>query len=242
MKRMGIAAASIAVGALFLAAALAAPLLTPSGSGNNVGPHAYKVNIIGRPNEWRGDETSAGKVIFIGIQTVEPGANICEEESGVVDDTVPTPSAEVVPRQRIHFVPGETFEVLDRDATDGSASIQIPPTTGVGGYDVYVRILGGSNKNFHGCLDADAFAYDAERALYYFAGHLDANRKNGVPEKVLVNDLFDVWYCLDFDAAGNCISSDEISVFDAAFSDYFWNIQNDGLRLLQVIFVAVVAV
>ena len=117
-------------------------------------------------------------------------------------------------------------------------SIAIPETSGTGGYDVYVRILGKPG----GCLDADGYAeYDAENYgvidSWYFSGHLDANRKTGVPGKVSVNDMFDVWVCVEVDTeTGDCIDFDEISVFDDMFAGYFWQIQNQGLRNMQLIF------
>jgi hypothetical protein len=54
-----------------------------------------------------------------------------------------------------------------------------------------------------------------------YIGHLDANRKPGQPEKVNVKSLF-------YD--GN------VAYFDDVWSDYFWVLQNNGLRNMQLIF------
>jgi hypothetical protein len=49
-----------------------------------------------------------------------------------------------------------------------------------------------------------------------------------------VNDLFDVYFC-EVDEFGNCIdgTTAELSVFNNVFEDYFWNILNDGTRIVQ---------
>lgn len=221
--------------ALVVCAALAAtalPLVT-AGPDTNVGRHAFKVNIIGRPNAWSGsDSGSESNTVFISLKT-NAGSVQCEASSGVVDDGVGADTTSAVPsgRETIYFSAGP-FDVLDRDATDGSARIQMPAN--VAGYDIYVRVLGKPG----GCLDADAYAWDADGALYYYAGHLDANRKTGAPEKVRVNELF--YVNVDLNADGDATDAGEhISVFDGMFEDYFWQIENSGLRNMQLIFYAV---
>ena len=194
-----------------------------AGSSNNVGKHAYKINIIGRPNTWQGvsDSGSNSKTIFISL-FVEEGLVTCEATSGSYTTGYETTNPE--PGQRIYFYTNtaNTFSVEDRDATDGKAVVSIPQTPN--GYNVYVRVLGGSNKNFPGCLDADAYQYLSTVEgvdYYYYIGHLDANRKLGTPEKVNVRELF---------------YNNGVSYFDNVWSDYFWVLQNNGLRNMQLIF------
>src|SRR5438093_1594247 len=134
MKKIAVGVlAALFVGVLALAAlayagvATIPGIQTSKGSDNNVGRHAYKVNIIGRPNNWNGDDTgSNGKVLFIGLKTNAQEVT-CELGSGVGDDT-------------------------------GQTSDQVPDTV--------------------------------------------------------------------------------VSVFDASFKEYFWQISNNGLRNMQLIFVA----
>lgn len=238
-KRKVVRALAVVTALAFLAGA-ALPAI--AGSENNVGRHAYKFNIIGRPNDWNGDDSNANtKTIFIGLNSYEGEGTICEEESGVTDDVAGENvfTVEPVANERLYFT-GTTdgsFYVIDRDATDGSARIAIPETSGTGGYDVWLRILGKPG----GCLDADGFAEadldeDGVTDHWFFSGHLDANRKSGVPGKVSVNDMFDVWVCVAVDIDGVCTDYDEISVFDDMFTDYFWNLNNQGLRNMQMIF------
>ncbi|MFQ5970624.1 MAG: hypothetical protein ACE5J2_09060 [Nitrososphaerales archaeon] len=187
------------------------------GSANNVGKHEYKINVIGRPNEWSGkDYNTNSKVLFIGIKTYKDHVE-CEDESGVylVSEFVEAPE----PGQRIYFYEGDKFGLEDRDASDGKAVVTIPYSED--GYDIAVRILGGSNKNFPACLDADAYQY-TDTDLYYYIGHLDANRKPGQPEKVNVKSLF--------------YGNGNEAYYSDYYEDYFWTIQNNGLRNMQVIF------
>lgn len=219
---------SVAAVALSLVAVM---LLTPasalSSNGAGIGSHAYMVNIIGRPNDYSGSgDDSGGRSVFVGLKT-SAGEVSCEDSSAYSDegdDGLP----DLVPsgRQKIGFVAGD-FKVLDRDATDGLATISIPADTA--GYDVYVRVLGKPG----GCLDADGFVLNSTGS-YFLTGHIDANRKTGTPQKVLINDIFTV----QLDTDGDGVADTTASVFDSQFVDYFWTIQNNGLRLMQVILVA----
>ena len=227
--------AALVVGVLALAALAYAGVATipgietNAGSDHNVGRHAYKVNIIGRPNNWNGDDTgSNGKVLFIGLKTNAQEVT-CELGSGVGDDTGQTTDQVPAGHQTIYFTgtTDGTFDILDRDATDGSARIAIPAN--VAGYDIYIRVLGKPG----GCLDANAFAVNST-GTFFFAGHLDANRRSGTPEKIRVDALFFV----HVDTNGDGIPDTVVSVFDASFKEYFWQIANNGLRNMQLIFVA----
>jgi hypothetical protein len=223
---VGAAAVGVALSMLMIAVGVPTGL---AASDNSVGPHAYKVNIIGRPNDWQGSNDASGNVVWIGLKTNAESAT-CEDGSSF-SDAGDDGLADLLPagRQQIGFV-GTTdgsFDVLDKDATDGRATIAIPANTG--GYDTYIRVLGKPG----GCLDADGYVLNSTGS-YFLTGHIDANRKTGTPQKVLINDIFMVW----LDTDGDGVADTEVSVFDSQFADYFWNIENNGLRLMQLIFVA----
>ena len=207
--------------AIFTLSVILAALPVMGGSNNNVGAHAYKINIIGRmKGTWSGDDNGLGsKVIFISLKTERLA--VCEETSGVTVAPAPYDMATLpAGGQKIYFYLGGAFDVIDRDATDGDGAMVSIPAAPYG-YDIYVRILGGSNKNFLGCLDADAFFYNHTADSWYYIGHLDANRKPGTPTKVDVRSLF---------------YHDNIPYFDVHYQDYFWYVTNNGLRLMQLIF------
>jgi hypothetical protein len=237
---------SATIVAAFLAVSIA-PSFAMASSDAGVGKHAYKFNVIGHPGVWNGDDSNANtKTLFMSLDSVEGDSSICEDSGVTVIDDQPGTNVETTEPtagQRLRFT-GTTdgsFYVIDRDLTDGSGHIAIPATSGTGGYDVYVRVLGKPG----GCLDADGyteFDSDGDGVIdqWLFSGHLDANRKTGVPGKTLINDMFDVWVCVAWSDDGlTCLDYDEVSVFSDMFEGYFWQIQNDGLRNMQLIFVEV---
>lgn len=154
--------------------------------------------------------------------------------------------------------------IVDRDATDGEARILIPSTVGdnpmydadacdlctdlngqekrfcedkycsqtqdVIAVNVYVRVRGKPNT----CMNINAFAYDAHQNLYFWSGRIELARKRGKGSWLNVDDIFQVNWC-ETDEMGGCIgNSNELSVFHDVFANYFWNILNDGTRLVQV--------
>ena len=154
--------------------------------------------------------------------------------------------------------------IVDRDATDGEARILIPSTVGdnpmydqdaceacaelngkekrfcedkycsqtqdVIAVDVYVRVRGKPNT----CMNINGFAYDAYQNLYFWSGRVELARKRGKGSWLNVDDIFQVNWC-EADGMGGCIgNSNELSVFHDVFANYFWDILNDGTRLVQV--------
>jgi hypothetical protein len=222
--------AAVAV-VLALVAVGTLPLINAAGSDNNVGRHAYKINIIGRPNDWKGSDTNGdSKTLFIGLKTNAQDVT-CEDASGYSDAGDGTITDAVPANHQTIYFTGTTdgsFSVLDRDATDGSARIAIPAD--LDGYDVYIRVLGKPG----GCLDANGYAKDTNDTgtYYYYTGHIDANRKTGAPQKTQIDEIFYVW----IDTDGDGVLDTRTSVFDAMFDDYFWQVSNNGLRNMQLIF------
>ena len=215
--------------ALILAAAPA--MAQPDPDLKLSGKH-YQFNIIGHPKGISGDDSS-GRAVMIPLKNATgPNQIVCESpEVVVLDDEVPT-TDKVPAGARIYFEPGATFEIIDRDATDGSATIQVPVEGDQITFDIYLRVLGKP----HTCMDISAFAYDLNQDLYFWAGSVTLNRKTGKATWVKVNYLFDVFWC-DVDPDTNlCIAgtTDEYSVFNDVFESYFWSIQNNGTRLVQV--------
>ena len=201
----------------------------------------YQFNIIGHPKGISGDD-SGGRSIMVPLKNAGSGGvatlTCADSEIQWKDDLGPTASTSVPAGARIHFEYGDTFAILDRDATDGDAWIQVPfydPTTDENQFDIYLRVLGKPNT----CMSIDAFAYDADsgsNGIYFWAGSVTVNRRTGKSTWVKVNYLFDVWFCEIDPATNQCVSgtSAEYSVFNDIFEDYFWNIVNNGTRIVQV--------
>jgi hypothetical protein len=154
--------------------------------------------------------------------------------------------------------------IVDRDATDGEARILIPSTVGdnpmydaaaceaCGGLNgqearfcedkycsqtqdviavnVYVRVRGKPNT----CMNINAFAYDAYQQLYFWSGRIELARKRGKGTWVTVDDIFNVHWCDTFNTTCGENDISQLSVFHDVFENYFWDILNDGTRLVQV--------
>jgi len=211
------------------------------------GPH-WGFNIIGHPNNKFSGDNSNGRTIMVPLKTVPGPSSLACEADGVVivDDQAPTYSTSAPNTARIYFEVCEsctTFEIADRDALDGRAKVLVPASAlqadGTIKFDIYLRVLGKPNT----CMEIGAYAYDADQALYFWAGTAFISRKTGKSVFVKANELFSVWYCqkdvTDLDADGNteeCVAGTEVelSVFNDVFEEYFWNILNDGTRLVQV--------
>jgi len=234
MKRLILPVVALVVFALGCGVAFAGNLNT---GGTLKGKH-YTMNIIGHKNVWNGNDAN-GSTIFIPLHTTNNStAFTCEEvdsnhQVNFIDDTYPTfTNVEPTNGVRIGFKAGSSFEIIDRDATDGYAEVQVP-VAGAGKYityDVYMRVLGKPNT----CMDIDGYAYDLEQGLWFLSGHVDINRTTGKSTFVKVTDLFDVWFCTVVAGVCDPATVREISVFDDVFDSYFWQVQNDGTRLVQV--------
>ena len=212
-----------------------------AGNGIDINGTHYNVNIIGKKKGAVNGDYSSGASIFIPLKNVlSRDGMVCDVDGTVLeDDVTPTWLDSVPSGARIYFVAGDSFKILDRDGTDANgAKIQVPvdPTTKEILFDIYIRVLGKPK----GCMNISAYAYDATQQLYFLAGSVYMNRTTGKQVFIKANDLFDVWWCdviLD-PLTGEEVCAEgtdaEISVFSDVFSEYFWNIQNDGVKLVQV--------
>jgi hypothetical protein len=220
-------------------------------AGNGIpisGPH-WNINFIGHPKGYKGGgDDSSGHSIMIPLRTV-PGPDILKcNVDGVnfVDDTYPTPGT-LAPSggAKIYFEGGENFEILDRDATDGEARIKLPvdSTTKALKFEVYMRVLGKPNKynpvtpeGTVACMNINAYVQDAlDSSMWYSTGTVTLVRGKGKSSFVRVTDLFAIWFCTEWDSTHTtCLTTTNLSVFADQFSDYFWQILNDGTRLVQM--------
>ena len=130
------------------------------------------------------------------------------------------------------------FVVTDRNGLDGSASFNIAP----GKYNIYARGLGkpgGSTK-----IDAYGEFTDAlDGTQLVLLGYVNIERTKGTPKNVNINNLFyvDVTLCLEVNLeTGACYKEGVYTdywVFDIEeLLNYWWEYDNQGLKLLQVRF------
>ncbi|MFZ9519775.1 MAG: hypothetical protein ACO3A4_04800 [Silvanigrellaceae bacterium] len=128
------------------------------------------------------------------------------------------------------------FAVLDANGTDGSASFQLPNPDpdgdGVTSYSVFARALGKPG----GSLKATTCATDpATGEEICSLETMVSTRTSGRSKFVNVSrELLSI--SADIDGDGTL---DRVSLFDDRLVDYFWSLDNQGLRILQLRFIQV---
>jgi hypothetical protein len=214
-----------------------------TGNGAVSGPH-WNINFIGRPidkgigGDDSGADYSGGHSIMIPLKNVSSPGEITCLLDGVhfVDDVYPN-KVDAVPTTgaRIYFEGDDHFEISDRDAMDGSATIKVPvEATGEFKFEVYMRVLGKPNPV--SCMNINAYAQDAQdSSTWYGAGTVTVRRAKGKSTFVRVTDLFTSWFCTEWNITHTtCLNTANLSVFSDVFQAYFWQILNDGVKLVQV--------
>ncbi len=209
----------------------------------NVQHFDAKFNIIGHPKnvDVLKNDAANGTAIFVplknanrdSLQCAFEGDAIVNEPAGVVVETVEPVGA------KIYFVydpENPKFDILDRDATDADgATIQVPEP---GTWTIYLRVLG---KPYQ-CMNINAYAYDLDQNLWFYAGSVYLSRKVGQNNNntswISTKDLFDVNFCQVVSVGPPVVCAPgslrtDLSVFDDVFESYFWNILNDGTRIVQ---------
>lgn len=187
-----------------------------TGSGAPSGAH-YNLNIIGVPKNKTADMTgSQGHRIFV----------------------------PVIGKAKIMLSEGE-FAVLDANGTDGNgAAFQLPNPDvdgdGTTEYSVYVRALGkpGGSAKMQSCY-TDGVTAETWCAVDIDGGvsQIDITRTKGRSTFTNVSkDLLYVDVCLAVDLAGNCTDSVVQPLFSDDLDSYFWEYDNNGLRVAQLRF------
>lgn len=129
------------------------------------------------------------------------------------------------------------FQVLDANATDGSASFQLPSPDpdgdGITSYSVFARALGkpGGSARIVTCATDTITLEEVCSTLNYLAV-----RNSGKSSFTNVSqELLFIYADLDGDGR-----DERYSLFDDRLQDYFWEYTNTGLKLLQLRFYEVV--
>jgi hypothetical protein len=184
------------------------------------GPH-FNLNILGKVNIGEGDMSNPNRhTIFIPLvtdwyndpcSTTGPNSNKGEpvgEVSALPDKGI---------RLKIGPSPDDNFYVNDGNAVDDKYAEILMPTT-PNGYDVYISGKGTPG----GCLDIDAYFVDTSATTMYFIGHVDVDRQTGQPK----------WQ----NAKWLLYGDGGIAYFADGNDLYFWQLYNNGLRLMQIRF------
>jgi hypothetical protein len=180
------------------------------------GQLAYNLNILGKPKTYTGNGAWNGErhTIFIPLRTswyTDP----CSTTGGQNN-----PGATSIPVQvptngiKLSIQGGTDFSVIDGDATaDNQAVLQVPAGTGL--YNVYAVAKGKPG----GCLDLESYVYSGTTLV--FLGSIDADRAAGKPYAVNMTNL---------------IYPKNVDLFADPYNGLFWQLYNNGLRLLNIRF------
>ena len=177
------------------------------------GKLAYNLNILGKPKTYTGGGADNGSrhTIFIPLVT-DNYTDPCGTTGGQNNpDTTLAPTKGI----KLSLVAGDSFSVLDGDATqDKQATLQVvPPTSGT--FLVYAAAKGKPG----GCLDLESYVYNADTLV--FLGSVDVDRKTGQPKVVNLTNL---------------IYPSGVDLFADPYSGLFWQLYNNGLRLMNIKF------
>jgi hypothetical protein len=223
--------------AVVLVVFMAAPSFAGKGmKGNNApsGSH-YNLNILGKDNCPGDDLTGSNRhTIFVLLN---------------YNDDTPhtwTPTTSLDKRNKIFLTEGEEFAVIDGNACDGDgATFQLPanpftcasddpacPDPTFQGYQVFVRGLGKPGPDTHAdittCMQqttdtGDEYICSTETVEVWRRGKKSSFDR---VTKELTTILADV------DGTG----LRRVGIFDVEFFGYFWDYDNNGLRLAQLRF------
>jgi len=176
------------------------------------------------PDCFNGNAGPGGHVIFIPLKTTQE--NVCQAGTTL---TNPITNAQLFKGVRILVTDGPDLEVLDKDATDGTATFEIPN----GCYEVWAAAKGKPG----GCADIDTLiccsaspcstanqvSCDpnlANNNAYALVGHIDVDRTTGKPKWNNVTDQL--------------LGAGSFLVKNDGYFDFFWQIFNDYVRVISL--------
>ena len=183
-------------------------ILSPQGQGLNgngfpSGPH-YNLNIIGVAKGKTADMTgNKGHRIFVWLNG----------------------------HSKIMLQEGDSYQVLDANATKGSALFQLPnpdpDNNGITEYSVYARALGkpGGSATITTCAEDEFDVVWCSTVNEVFVRSKGKSTARNVSKALL-------YIYADIDGGGE----KRYPLFDEALEDYYWSYDNNGLKLLQLRF------
>jgi len=204
----------------------------PTGNGAQSGSH-FNLNLIGHDECLGDDFTGSNRHVIAVLLNYNDGS-----QDGQLFSTLDK-------RNKIFLSPGVEFQVTDGSACDG-AYFTLPSNVS-STYVVYARALGSPKNNPTGTittcavddLDTDSTA-DDEIVCSTADNVLTLQRtKGGAPKFTNATDEL-LFLCADLDDSGTCSQNEKVQLFDARYYSYFWDFDNNGLRLVQLRFYPVV--
>ena len=202
--------------AAVLAASTCATAVAAAQNGNGApsGSH-YSLNIIGVPRTKNANpDWASGHVIFVNLGT---------KNVTVTTKILLNQSAEA-----------GVFEVLDKNGTDGEASFSLPAP---GSYTIWARALGtpGGQAKITTCAtdivlsDAGVICSTLNEVFVRGTGKSTFRNVTDALTTIILDPTANA-------AAVTACGGTTVSLFDPCLQGYFWQYDNNGLKLLQVRF------
>jgi len=184
-----------------------------TGNGAPNGAH-YSLNIVGVPHAKNANpDWASGHVIFVSL--------------GSKDVSV---STKILLSQNADGV----FDVLDKNGTDGEASFSLPAP---GGYTVWARALGkpGGQAKITTC--ATDISLTTPDVICSTLNEVFVRETGGSKFRNVTDALTTITLDpLANAAAVTACGGTTVSLFDPCLQGFFWQYDNNGLKLLQVRF------
>ena len=205
--------AAVLAAATPAATAVAAAQQPTTGNGAPSGSH-YNLNIIGVSHDKSANPNwGSGNVIFVDLGT---------RDASVTTKILLSQSATGV------------FEVIDKNGTDGEASFALPAP---GTYTVWARALGtpGGKAKITTCAtdislsDAGVVCSTQNEVFVRETGKSKFRNVTTALTTITLDPVADA-------AAVTACGGTTVSLFDTCLQGFFWQYDNNGLRLLQVRF------
>jgi hypothetical protein len=185
-----------------------------TGNGAPGGPH-YNLNIIGVSHDKNPNmNAGSGSVIFVDLGS---------RDAAVTTKILLSQSADA-----------GVFAVLDKNGTDGEASFSLPAP---GSYTIWARALGtpGGQAKVTSCA-TDIALSGGDAGVICSTQHEVFVRGTGKSSFRNVTDALTTITLDAGSAAALACGSTSVSLFNPCLQGFFWQYDNNGLRLLQVRF------
>ena len=184
-----------------------------TGNGALSGQH-YSLNIIGVPRDKSTNpDWASGHVIFVDLGRKD---------------------LQVTTKILLVLSPTGTFDVIDKNGTDGEASFSLPAP---GSYTVWARALGtpGGKAKITTCAaditlsDPGTVCSTQNTVFVREAGHSKFQNVTDALTTIILDPVANA-------AAVTACGATTVSLFDPCLQGFFWQYDNNGLKLLQVRF------
>lgn len=221
----------IAFGVICLLALGAAPVVAQQGNGAPSGSH-YNLNLIGHKDCLGGDFTDSNRHVIAVLLNYNDGS-----QDGQL-------FSELNRKNKIFLAPGTDFQVTDGSACDGAA-FTLPENVSTT-YTVYARALGSPKGNPTATITTCAVddmgtssTADDEIVCSTSDNVVNLQRTKGRQRFVDVTKKL-LYLCADGSDGsiedGVCQTSELVQLFDEDYYSYFWDYDNNGVRLAQLRF------